>query len=302
MGLPAWIEVRVAAPRPWLELVAEALLQHAPLGVAFGAPSLGSEPLPEGWEHARAFVPEEEATPLWREALRRDLEALAGRTGAQELAGLRASFHRLPPEDYARSWRRDFRPFRLGRLCVVPPDFAGRERPGDARMVLEPGGAFGTGRHPSTRACLLELERRLRGGERVLDAGSGSGILAVAAVLLGAGEAVGYDNDRHSLPYARHLAEANGVADRCRFEQAELGALPEDSPFDGLLANLYADLIAGHAADLAARLVPGGWFAFAGCLSAHRERTRAAAEAAGLRIERTATRGRWDAYSGVRTA
>src|SRR4029079_11480209 len=142
------------------------------------------------------------------------------------------------------------------------------------RIELEPGGAFGTGRHPTTRALLLGLQERLAVGARARDpgtrhrvlarardAGTGNGVLAFAALVLGAERAVAFDNDPNALPYADELARKNRVRARLQLRQGGFEVLGErDLAFDVVLANLYADLIQSHAADLARRLRPGGWF------------------------------------------
>ena len=148
----------------------------------------------------------------------------------------------------------------MGRLCVVPEwsADASRTRPDDVPLLFEPGGAFGSGRHPTTRMCLRALQAPLAGGRerrsgpvRVLDAGSGSGILAVAARLLGADEALGFDVDPHARRYAAQLAARNGV-DACEFRTGGFECLTDrDVDFDGLVANLYSDLLQEHAAALA---------------------------------------------------
>ncbi len=288
-------------PAEWCELVADTLAIGPCTSVAFGAPSLGSQPAPEGWEYVRTYLAETEDTPALRSAIESELASLAGRTGASELCGLRVRFRRLPPEDFATAWRKSWKPFRAGRLAVVPHDWRGELRAQDVRLVLEPGGAFGTGRHATTRACLRFLQSMPLTGTRVLDAGCGSGILAVAAVLLGAREAAGFDVDPHAIPYAQALASDNAVAGRCRLVAGGFETLPSLAPvFDVLLANLYTDLLEAHAGELAACLRPGGRFAFSGWTRDKRPRVEGALASAGLRIERFATRGRWDACSGVR--
>lgn len=297
----AWTEVSVLVPLSWCELVAGELELGPCTSVVFGPPSLASAPAPEGCEYVRTFVAEDEDTPELRARLDARLAGLAARTGAEELAGLRASFRRLPPEDYATSWRKSWKPFRVGRLAVVAPDGDAPARADDVRLALEPGGAFGTGRHPTTRACLRYLQERPLAGARVLDAGCGSGILAVAAVRLGAREAAGFDVDPHAIPYARALAEGNDLASACRFVAGGFEVVEALSPpFDVVLANLYADLIEAHAGELARALRPGGWFAVSGCVRDKRERVRAALDGVGLRVEDVRTRGRWDAFAGRR--
>lgn len=300
---PAWTEIRVLVPDGWLELVADVLALGPCTSVAFGRPSLASEPAPDGFDYVRTFVPETADSPELRAEVDRRLAGLAEATGASELAGLRARYAVLPPEDYANSWRKTWKPFRVGRFAVVPHGHAGSLRARDRRLLLEPGGAFGTGRHPTTRGCLRAVERRVLPGERILDAGCGNGVLAVGSLLCGAGSSLGFDIDPAALPYAEALARDNGVADRAEWRVGGFECLGEaDHGFDGLCANLFADLIRAHAGDLARRLKPGGWFAISGCRADLREGTLAALAAAGLELQERSTRGRWDTYVGVRPA
>jgi ribosomal protein L11 methyltransferase len=326
MPAGTFLEVSVVAPAAWQELVAEALCLPGCTGVAIGLASLARSPLADESELVRAFYPEARDGTALRAELGARLAGLAQATGASELAGLAPEFRHLPPEDWAASWRKHWRPLRVGRLCLL---LAGTERAlrpgteralraGDLALFIEPGAAFGTGRHATTRLALAALQARLRAGERVLDVGSGSGILAVAAARLGAAEAVGLDCDPTAVALARELALQNGLAGRVAFAEADLAALPERLPgfdggegdgrpadrllggFDGLLANLYSDLILAHAGELARRLCPGGWFVVTGCRSERRTAIRSALEAAGLLVDSIRTRGRWDAFAGRR--
>jgi ribosomal protein L11 methyltransferase len=143
----------------------------------------------------------------------------------------------------------------------------------------------------------------VRPGERILDCGFGNGVLAVACALRGAREIVAFDIDAAALPYAELLAADNGVTAACRWRVGGFECLgAADSGFDGVCANLFADLIQGHAKDLARALVPGGWFAISGCRADYREATLRALADAGLTVEERSTRGRWDTYVGIRSA
>lgn len=294
-----WTEVRVLAPEGWLELVAEALALGPCTSVAFGRPSLASDAAPAGFDYVRTFLPHTSDSPAARAAITRTLRELAGATGAHELEALAVEFKELPPEDYANSWKKSWKPFRVHKLCVLPSWTKSRPRAGERVLQLEPGGAFGTGRHASTRTCLKVLQARIRGGERVLDCGSGSGILAVTAVLLGARDAFGFDIDPTSEPYANALARDNGVAERCAFVTG--GFETRREIYDVVLANIYSDVIQLHARDLHAALRPGGWFAFSGCPAHHADATRAAIVAAGLTLEEERVRGRWHTFVGTRS-
>jgi len=300
LSASSWTELRVLVPIGWQELVAEALATGPCTSVAFGRPSLASEPAPEGFEYVRTFVASGADTPALRAELRATLDALAERAEAEELHDLVLEFHELPPEDYARSWMKVWKPFRVGRLAVVAPWKESALRASDLRMELEPGGAFGSGRHATTRMCLRVLQQRLRPGARLVDAGSGSGILAVAAAQLGAREAVGFDIDPNARPWAEDLARRNGVDGRARFLTAGFECLPDLGRFDAFLANIYSDLIVEQAGRLREVLVPGGWFAFSGCSEQNAPDARAAIERSGLRLEEVRVRGRWHTFAGIR--
>ncbi len=296
-----WTEARVLVPVGWQELVAEHLCTGPCTSAAFGRSSLAADPVPDGYDLVRVFLPDHEDDAAARDAIQASLADLASRTGAPELADLAIDWRELPPEDYANSWKKSWKPFRVGRLCLLPPWDERAVADGERRLTIEPGAAFGSGRHATTRTCLRALSQRVTGGERVLDAGSGSGVLSVAAALLGARSALGFDIDPNSTRIATALAADNGVADRCEFRGGDFSALADDETgFDVVLANIYSDVVQAHAVDLARRLAPGGWFAFSGCPDRHAAPTRAAIEAAGLRVTEQRPRGRWYTFLGER--
>lgn len=299
-----WTEIRVDVPLGWQELVGEALTFGPCSTVAFGTTSIAATPAPPGREAVRAFVMTPEDTPALRDEVAARLAALEAAVGDPELAGLSPRYKALPPEDYGTSWRKDWKPFRVGRLVLLPPWCEDPPpRPSDLRLTIQPGGSFGSGRHASTRTCLRVLDRRVRGGERVLDAGAGSGILSVAAALLGAGSALGFDIDPASPVSAAELAADNGVADRCTFRRGDFGVLGAgETGFDLVLANIYADVLQAHAQDLRDRLSPDGWFCFSGCRIDHRAATVARLQQVGLRLEESHLCGRWATLVGRREA
>jgi ribosomal protein L11 methyltransferase len=190
--------------------------------------------------------------------------ALEGALGQAGLAPLEPPvIDQLEDTDWVRETQRQFAPIRAGeRLWIVP---TWHEAP-DARavnIVLDPGAAFGTGSHPTTRLVLGWLEREVRGGETVLDYGCGSGILAIAAMKLGSARAVGIDIDPLALEAARYNASANAV---------ELDVLPADAPLvleaDLTVANILANPLRMLAPLLASHTRPGGRLALSGILAA----------------------------------
>ena len=191
-------------------------------------------------------------------------------------------------EDWAEAWKQHFPVLRVGRRLVVRPTW--REHvplPGDVVVSLDPGMAFGTGLHPTTRLCLAGVEHWADGGRLdnacVLDVGCGSGILAIAAALLGAQSVVGIDTDPLAVEATRSNAALNGLAANI---EARRGSLPLPSPeqFDLVLANLVASVLVNLAAELAAALRPGGRLLAGGVFRDRESDVQEAFEAAGLRV------------------
>ena len=225
----------------------------------------------------------ERATRTVREALGH-LQAF----GLRPIGDLRT--RTVNERDWATAWQEHFHVLHLGRRLVIKPSWRRHKRSGDEVVIdLDPGMAFGTGLHPTTRLCLRALEERADRGPlgRVLDLGCGSGILSIAAVKLGGTRALGLDIDPIAVEATVANARHNRVGKRVR---AREGTIPSDEgPFDTILANLIAGVLMEIAADLAAELVPGGTLIGSGIFIDREGPTRAALEAAGFEIT-----GRWD--------
>ena len=299
-GRGGWLELRVDCPQGFGELVADCLRSGDEVAVWVSGPA---EPPPApGLEAVRAYLPAGPAQAQQLNAAGTRIESLARRSGLEELAALRLEWRAIPASDWAQAWRKSWRPFRVGRLCVVPPWRTEPLRESDIPLRLEPGGVFGTGRHASTRTCLGELQSLPLAGARLIDAGTGTGILAVAALLLGAAHVLAFDTDAGSAPHALALARDNGLSgDRVRFvtggfEQLE-GAT---GPVDGVMANIYHDVLQSQAGPLSECLRPGGWFLFSGIHRDQRAPTLAAVRAAGLIPERDLCVGKWCTLVGRR--
>lgn len=190
-------------------------------------------------------------------------------------------------EDWADAWKRHFPVLRIGRRLVIRPTWRRhRAGPDDVVLALDPGMAFGTGLHPTTRLCLAAIERWADeghlAGARVLDVGCGSGILALAAAKLGAAEVLGVDTD----PIAAEATQANARRNRLlRRVRARRGTLPAlEGPFDIVLANLIASVLVHLASDLADSLPPGGRLLASGIFIDREDDVRAAFGEASLSV------------------
>ena len=205
--------------------------------------------------------------------------------------------------DWAEAWKAYFPVQRVGRRLVIRPTW--REHasaPDDVVVALDPGMAFGTGLHPTTRLCLAALEPladdgRLA-GTRVLDVGCGSGILAIAALRLGASSAFGVDTDPIAIEATLANADRNGQRGRI---DARAGSLPTGEPaFDVVLANLIAGVLIELAPALHDELRPGGTLVASGIFIDREAEVRAALEAVDLAIHRRTVEGDWVALDARR--
>lgn len=205
--------------------------------------------------------------------------ALVAYFAAEVDLDLPGAWEDVPDVDHLAAYRESLAPVRVGRLVVAPSHREVPARDGDVIVWLDPGSAFGTGHHETTRMALAALERLPLAGRSVLDVGSGSGLLAIAADRLGAESALGVDVDAATLPVARANAARN--SSRARFSLGSVGAAGLPERFDVIVANLYAELHAELLPEYARRLVPGGVALLTGIL-AEREGTVTSSAPAGL--------------------
>jgi ribosomal protein L11 methyltransferase len=172
-------------------------------------------------------------------------------------------------------WRAYFKPTRVGERLVVRPTWeAYAPEPGDVVLTLDPGQAFGTGTHETTRLLLIELQQRVTSGGAVLDVGTGSGILGIACLLLGAARVDAVDNDPLAVDAARENAALNGVASRLQASLTPVAQLTEHYPL--VLANIEARVLVPEAAAIAARVADSGVLLLSGLLHGDVDAVRAA--------------------------
>jgi ribosomal protein L11 methyltransferase len=307
-GSGAWLELAVEADIEAVEAVSEILGRVASGGTSvepafdlvdegLGARVDPSRPaIVRGYVPARDASAAEAAAALTAEAIGH-LQAFGLRT----IGELRTRI--VHEEDWAAAWKAYFPVLRVGRRLVIRPTWRRhRRQTDDVVIALDPGMAFGTGLHPTTRLCLAALEtladRGAIDGARVLDVGCGSGILAIAAVKLGAADALGVDTDQIAIESTLSNAGRNRLARRIR---ARVGSLPSgEPPFDVVLANLIAGLLVPLAGDLHDELRPGGTLLASGIFIDREGEVRSAFEAAGLVVTEHSAEGDWVAITATR--
>ena len=208
-------------------------------------------------------------------------------------------------EDWEWGWKQYFKPFPVGETFLIKPSWEEVDDPQGRRILeIDPASSFGTGSHDTTQLCMAALERTIKGGERLLDMGTGLGILAIAAGMLGAKPETVVDIDPHCLTCAQENAERNGVT----LGKALCGdalrdpALAEEigGDYDVICANIVADIIIGMAPMFAEKLVPGGTLITSGIIAPRADEVGEALEKAGFTLLDRAESSDWAAFTARR--
>jgi ribosomal protein L11 methyltransferase len=199
----------------------------------------------------------------------------------------------VPETVWTENWRSHFAPVSIGRRLRIVPPWESAEDPERVTLVINPGGAFGTGRHETTALCLEAIEEHVFPGARVADVGCGSGVLAIAAAKLGAAQVVASDMDPAAVEATRENAVANGVA--AKITACESAAPPRGQIFDVVVANIYSDTLVALAEPLAACVGPAGTLVLSGIEASRSAEVERAYLAQGMQRENVRTRGEWAA-------
>ena len=289
-----WLQVRLAITPEQAETYEDALLEVGAVSVTFTdaedqpifEPDLGTTPL---WSHTHLLALFEADTD--ETALLAHLQLLCGGSLPEH------HVERIEDQDWERSWMDNFQPMRFGRRLWIVPSWHAAPEPDAVNLLLDPGLAFGTGTHPTTALCLEWLDDQELQGCNVLDFGCGSGILAIAALLLGAPQAVGTDIDPQALEASRDNASRNGI-DPARFPVYLPADLPQQ-PADVVVANILAGPLVSLAPQITALVKGGGRLALSGILAEQAEEVRAA-YAGAFDLDPTATKDGWVRISGIK--
>ena len=209
----------------------------------------------------------------------------------------------LQDSDWENNWKQYYKPMEIGERLLVIPEWETAEIGDRVPLILEPGLTFGTGSHATTRLCLTALEKEVKGGEKVLDLGCGSGILSIAALKLGAAEALAVDIDEKCLTVAYDNAALNGIGKDTY--TVTVGDVLGDGEmrarigggYNIVLANIVADVIIGLAPIARSLLAEGGVFLCSGIIDNRAEEVAEHLRAAGLEITETRSAEGWFAYS-----
>ena len=258
----------------------------------------------QGLSRIRLYLEDGPAAQEEIARLRALLDELKAAYPDARLGSLAISLQNTKDEDWENNWKQYYQPIEIGEKLLVVPKWMDPETNGRIPVRLDPGMIFGTGAHASTQMCMRRLESLIHGGETVLDLGSGSGILSITALLLGAKHATGVDVDPKAEDIARENAEINGIyADRFTAvtgnvvtEREQLSALFSQR-YDVICLNIFADVIVAMAPVVPQFMDENSVLICSGVLSTRMEEVRQAIEAAKLRILECTEENDWCCFT-----
>jgi ribosomal protein L11 methyltransferase len=294
-----WVEISVDADRDSVDDIVGFMSRYCSgrAVVEEHPPDISEKPL--GVATVKGFLPE------WDTETRQKLEiALLLLSRTSPISEPRIVI--LEPENWAESWKDYFHPQHIGERIVVVPTWREYDAEPDEIIIrLDPGMAFGTGLHATTRLCILALDDLIKPGQRILDVGTGSGILSIAAALQGAGHVDALDTDMVAVEVARENAMLNGVSDVIDVSQGTLGpkappAVPlhRGKGYDLLLVNILAEIIIGMAPGIADALRSGGHWVASGIIARKADHVARTLEEHGLVVDRRLLEEDWVALVG----
>jgi ribosomal protein L11 methyltransferase len=275
-----WAEISINATEEWTEMVTDCLYQIGVSGVVIEDPSLVHKYIEEEqWDYydrnllefgfegvvIKGYLPANQELSGKVDQLKTLLIHTLGETGWRgDIPVIVVT--EVNEDDWSNSWKAYYKPLKVGNKLVIRPSWEDyHPQKGELIITLDPGMAFGTGTHPSTNMCLLALEEYLKPGDSIIDVGTGSGILAISAAKLGAGNVLALDVDPVAVEVAKNNVEQNQVQDLIKVEYGDLlSAVTKQA--DLVLANIIAKVIIDLIPQLKNVLRPGGTFVAGGII------------------------------------
>jgi ribosomal protein L11 methyltransferase len=296
-----WLELSLRAPVEYVEPLSVIFQRHGYGGVAVelagGYNPDENEPEPESPTAVlRSYLPIDRTTTSRKEHIRIAVDLIS------LLCSLPPLEERVLEEgEWLESWKSHFSVLHIGRIVICPSWMEYAAKPGEVVVEMDPGMAFGTGHHPTTHMCLSEMEKLVTPGSRVMDVGTGSGILTIAAAKLGAGHVLALDIDPVAVKAARSNVRANGLQRVVKVQRHALSTEDDtQSGFDLVVANLYSKVILSMGPTLMAQLVPRGNLIVSGIMADRVPEVERHLEAAGCTLLRMSREGDWAVLVGTK--
>lgn len=290
-----WIELTVDVPPEYAEPMSEIFHRYGHGGVAIEQeagynPDEGESPPVPDFVTIKTYLPVDNTTERRRNQIDIGVRLVAH---LATISPLKEKY--VEEEDWQNAWKEHFHPLRIGRHLVICPTWRTVETSeSDILIHLDPGMAFGTGHHPTTRTCMEILERDTKPGDRILDVGCGSGILSVVAVKVGATSALGLEIDPVAARAGEENVRINGIKDKVQIVQGTLPSpLAEARSFDIVAANISAKVVTDLAQHLIDSVAIGGKLIAGGIIEPHVEDVTKALNAVGASIDETFIDGDW---------
>ena len=308
-----WMEIKVLTTTQAADLISELLMEAGSEGTMIEDKNdVAANQRPEGqWDiideaiaerigddvKVTGYYPIDERLNDTVAHIQAELRRLRGLGLDFDLGKLEVVTKGFEDEDWSESWKKSFKPIRLGEHFVVRPGWAEYQpQPGDHVIEIDPGMAFGTGTHETTGMCTALVEKYVRPGMRVIDIGTGSGILAIAAAHMGAGEVLATDLDPVAVRVAAENARANGFGEKIDCRCGNLLDVVDVSG-DVVIANIIADVIVMLAKPVRERIVENGLFICSGIAVDRRDDVIAALNDADYEILDAPVKGEWAAFA-----
>ena len=290
-----WIELTVDVPPEYAEPMSEIFHRYGHGGVAIEQeagynPDEGESPPVPDFVTIKTYLPVDNTMERRRNQIDIGVRLVAH---LATISPLKEKY--VEEEDWQNAWKEHFHPLRIGRHLVICPTWRTVETSeSDILIHLDPGMAFGTGHHPTTRTCMEILERDTKPGYRILDVGCGSGILSVVAVKVGATSALGLEIDPVAARAGEENVRINGIEDKVQIVQGTLPSpLAEARSFDIVAANISAKVVTDLAQHLIDSVAIGGKLIAGGIIEPHVEDVTKALNAVGASIDETFIDGDW---------
>ena len=294
-----WTEISIDAPGEYAETLYALFGRHADGGVAIEEsggynPDEGESPDPNAPVTVRGYLSNDDTTP----------DRITQIEVGVRLISLLYQLPELKIGEVAEEdWRKQvFEPIRVGkRLFIAPANSKEKPGPGEIHIPLEPGMAFGTGQHPTTRTCLQLIEDAVSGGEKVLDVGCGSGILSIAALLCGAESSLGLDVETEAIEASMANLARAGVADRAKVVlESHPAEVAPDGEFDLVFANISSKIVIELAVELTRATTESGQLILSGFMAERLDEVREVYTALGFEFTKVQQSGDWMAVVASR--